>query len=280
MTLELDIPEEEGLDEGAPIIEVRGLVSKFGDNIIHDGLELTVRRGEVLGVVGGSGSGKSVLLNTLIGLKRPDGGTVRLFGRNLDRATSRQWDAIERRWGVLFQSGALFSNLTVRENVAAPMVEHTQLSKADIRRLADLKIMLVGLPADAANKCPSELSGGMRKRAGLARALALDPELLFLDEPTSGLDPIGAGAFDDLIADLSDSLGLTVFMITHDIDSLYAICDRVAVLADKKIVAVAPIKTLEKSSHPWIREYIMGPRGRAAEHATDGPKSRGGARGA
>lgn len=277
MSLEFDIPENEELEDGVPVIEVRGLVSKFGSNVVHDGIDLTVRRGEVLGVVGGSGSGKSVLLNTLIGLKAPDGGSVRLFGRDLRRTSNRQWDDMERRWGVLFQSAALFSNLTVRENVAAPMVEHTRLSKGEIRRLADVKIALVGLPPEAAIKRPSELSGGMRKRAGLARALALDPELLFLDEPTSGLDPIGAAAFDELIKDLSDSLGLTVFMITHDIDSLYAICDRVAVLADKKIVAVAPIKELEKSDHPWIREYFLGPRGRAAEHAEGGARSGGGA---
>ncbi len=271
MSTDVELAEKQGLDEGAPPIEVRGLVSKFEDHVIHDGLDLTVKRGEVLGVVGGSGSGKSVLMNTLIGLKIPDGGTVRLFGRDLQRATGRQWGEMERRWGVLFQSGALFSNLTVRENVSAPMAEHTRLSKADIRQLADLKIALVGLPIEAANKRPAELSGGMKKRAGLARALALDPELLFLDEPTSGLDPIGAAAFDELIADLSDSLGLTVFMITHDIDSLYAICDRVAVLADKKIVAVAPVAELERSNHPWIKEYFLGPRGRAAQRAEGGP---------
>jgi phospholipid/cholesterol/gamma-HCH transport system ATP-binding protein len=259
------------LDEDAPPVEVRGLVSRFGDTLIHDGLNLKVRRGEVLGVVGGSGAGKSVLLNTLIGLKQPDGGEVRLFGRNLERASSRQWNAIEQRWGVLFQQGALFSNLTVRQNVAAPMYEHTTLSRAEIRRLADLKIAISGLPADAAHKKPSELSGGMKKRAGLARALALDPELLFLDEPTSGLDPIGAAEFDELIADLSDSLGLTVFMITHDMDSLYAICDRIAVLADKKIVAVGTTSELERSDHPWIKEYFLGVRGRAANRNEGGP---------
>jgi phospholipid/cholesterol/gamma-HCH transport system ATP-binding protein len=263
--------DEDPLDEDAPPIEVKGLVSRFGDLVVHDGVDLTVKRGEVLGVVGGSGAGKSVLLNTLIGLREPDGGEVRLFGRDLARASERQWGAIERNWGVLFQQGALFSNLNVRENVAAPMFEHTTLPKAEILRLADLKISLVGLPPEAGLRKPSELSGGMRKRAGLARALALDPELLFLDEPTSGLDPIGAAEFDELIADLSDSLDLTVFMITHDMDSLYAICDRVAVLADKKIVAVAPVAELERSTHPWIREYFLGPRGRAAEKAEGGP---------
>jgi phospholipid/cholesterol/gamma-HCH transport system ATP-binding protein len=262
------------LREDVPPIEVRGLRSEFGAQLIHEGLDLTVKRGEILGVVGGSGAGKSVLLNTLIGLKRPDGGEVKLFGIDVEKATHAEWLAIERRWGVLFQQGALFSNLTVRENVQAPMVEHTMLEKGEMKRLANLKIALVGLPPEAADKKPAELSGGMRKRAGLARALALDPDLLFLDEPTAGLDPIGAGAFDELIADLSDSLGLTVYMITHDLDTLYAICDRVAVLADKKIVAVAPIEELEHSDHPWIREYFLGPRGRAA-HKEEGPGLKG-----
>ncbi|MCC7268028.1 MAG: ABC transporter ATP-binding protein [Caulobacteraceae bacterium] len=256
-------PEDE-LNEDAPPIEVRGLVSRFGDNVIHDGLNLRVKRGEVLGVVGGSGTGKSVLLNTIIGLKDPDGGAVKVYGRDINRATARQMEAIERRWGVLFQQGALFSNLTVKQNVAAPMFEHTRLSRGEIWELADLKIALAGLPLDAGDKKPAELSGGMRKRAGLARALALDPALLFLDEPTAGLDPIGAAAFDDLIAELSDSMGLTVFMITHDLDSLYAITDRVAVLADKQVVEVAPVAELEKSDHPWIKDYFLGPRGRAA----------------
>ena len=253
------------LDESAPPIEVIGLVSRFGDNTIHDGVDLKVRRGEVLGVVGGSGSGKSVLLNSVIGLKVPEDGAVKLFGQNIEHASRRKWKAIERRWGVMFQQGALFSNLTVRQNVAAPLFEHTSLSRNEIWELADLKIAMSGLPMSAALLKPSELSGGMRKRAGLARALALDPELLFLDEPTAGLDPIGAAAFDDLIKDLSDSLDLTVFMITHDLDSLYAITDRVAVLADKKVVAIAPVEELEKSDHPWIKEYFLGPRGRAAD---------------
>jgi phospholipid/cholesterol/gamma-HCH transport system ATP-binding protein len=271
MTVESDFEGKDGLSDAAPPVEVRGLVSRFEDFVVHDGLDLKIKRGEVLGVVGGSGAGKSVLLNTLIGLRQPDGGEVLLFGRDLAKASGRQWGAIERRWGVLFQQGALFSNLTVRENVAAPMFEHTAMSKQEVYELADLKIAMVGLKPEAAHRKPSELSGGMKKRAGLARALALDPELLFLDEPTSGLDPIGAGEFDELIADLSDSLGLTVFMITHDLDSLYAICDRVAVLADKKIVAVAPIAELERSDHPWIKEYFLGPRGRAANKAEEGP---------
>lgn len=248
----------------APPIEVKGLVSAFGDQVIHQGLDLTVESGEVLGVVGGSGAGKSVLLNTIIGLKLPDAGEVKVFGQDINRISDRQMGGIEQRWGVLFQNGALFSNLTVRENVAAPFFEHTTLSRPDIYELADLKIALTGLPGRTGDLKPAELSGGMRKRAALARALALDPDLLFLDEPTSGLDPISAGAFDELIRDLSDSLGLTVFMITHDLDSLYAICDRVAVIADKKVVASGTIPELKTLNHPWIQEYFNGPRGRAA----------------
>jgi len=259
----------DALDDESHPIQVEGLVSRFGDATIHDGLDLTIERGEVLGVVGGSGAGKSVLLNSIIGLKVPDGGAVKLFGHDMRTANRRRWTSVERRWGVLFQQGALFSNLTVRENVAAPLFEHTKLPKREIEELADLKIALTGLPARAADLKPAELSGGMRKRAGLARALALDPELLFLDEPTAGLDPISAAAFDELIKDLSDSLDLTVFMITHDLDSLYAITDRVAVIADKKVVASAPVAELEHSDHPWIKEYFLGPRGRAA----GGPKT-------
>ena len=252
------------LEGPGPVIEVKGLISAFGDHVVHDGLDLTVKRGEVLGVVGGSGTGKSVLLNTIIGLKRPQAGVIRVFGQDTAHVSERRWNAIERRWGVLFQGGALFSNLTVQENVAAPLFEHTDLSRKEVYELADLKIALVGLRPDAGSLKPAELSGGMKKRAGLARALALDPQLLFLDEPTSGLDPIGAANFDELIRDLSKSLDLTVFMITHDLDSLYAITDRVAVIADKKIVAAAPVQKLENSDHPWIREYFLGPRGRAA----------------
>ena len=256
--------DEQLLDQDGPAIQVLGLCTKFGDHVVHEGLDLTVKRGEVMGVVGGSGSGKSVLLNTLIGLRNPDAGAITVFGQELQRASRRRWSALERSWGVLFQAGALFSNLTVRENVAAPMFEHTSLSRHDAYQLADLKIAMVGLRPEAGSLKPSELSGGMRKRAGLARALALDPELLFLDEPTAGLDPIGAAAFDDLLKDLSDSLDLTVFMITHDLDTLYKITDRVAVIADKTVVAVAPVSELEASDHPWIREYFLGDRGRAA----------------
>ena len=264
-----------GLDLAAPPIEVTGLISKFGDNVVHETLDLTIPRGQVVGVVGGSGAGKSVLLNTIIGLREPQGGSVRIFGQDIRYARRRQWTAIERRWGVLFQQGALWSNLTVKENVAAPMFEHTTMHRAEIDELADLKIALAGLPAGAGALKPSELSGGMIKRASLARALALDPELLFLDEPTSGLDPISAAAFDTLIDDLSDSLRLTVFMITHDLDSLYTITDQVAVIADKKVVAMAPVRELEHSDHPWIKSYFQGDRGRAAaaighEHSAQG----------
>lgn len=265
--------DEELLDQSGPAIEVRGLKSVFGEHVVHENLDLTVKRGEVLGVVGGSGTGKSVLLNTIIGLRNPDEGQVTVFGQQLWRASRRRWSALERSWGVLFQGGALFSNLTIRDNVAAPMFEHTKLSKREAYELADLKIAMVGLRAEAGSLKPAELSGGMKKRAGLARALALDPELLFLDEPTSGLDPIGAAAFDELIRDLANSLDLTVFMITHDLDSLYAITDRVAVLADKHVVATAPVAELERSDHPWIKEYFLGDRGRAARDARTGTKA-------
>jgi len=258
---------DDGVDEAAPPIEVKGLRSAFGDHVIHDNLNLTIPRGEVVGVVGGSGAGKSVLLNSIIGLKRPEAGVVRIFGTDIRHARRRQWTAIERRWGVLFQQGALWTNLTVKENVSAPLLEHTDMQAAEIGELADLKIALAGLPPGSGALKPSELSGGMIKRAGLARALALDPELLFLDEPTSGLDPISAAAFDELIRDLANSLDLTVFMITHDLDSLYAITDEVAVLADKHVVAMAPVRELETFDHPWIREYFLGPRGRASGRA-------------
>lgn len=257
-------PAERKPTDGEPLIEVEGLLSQFGERVIHQDLDLTVPRGEVLGVVGGSGTGKTVLLNTIIGLKQAEGGTVRLFGHDTGEMTKAQAAEIERRTGVLFQQGALFSSLSVLDNVASPLVEHTDLPKGLIRDLAEMKIAMVGLKPEAAHLKPAELSGGMRKRVGLARALALDPELLFLDEPTAGLDPIGAAAFDELIRNLSDDLDLTVFMITHDLDSLYAICDEVAVLADKRVVEKAPVQELERSSHPWIKDYFLGPRGRAA----------------
>src|SRR6201991_4952361 len=229
------------------VIRVRGLTNRFGATTVHEDLDLDVRRGELLGVIGGSGTGKSVLLRSIVGLNKPVAGEIEVFGEKLNDLSREERIGIERRWGVMFQDGALFSTLSVRENVMTPMLEHTKIPHQLMRELADLKIRLAGLELEAAAKSPGDLSGGMRKRAALARALALDPDLVFLDEPTSGLDPISAGAFDELIRDLSKSLGLTVFMITHDLDSLYTICDRVAVLADKKIVAIAPVRELEKS---------------------------------
>lgn len=247
----------------APPIRVTGLRTEFGDTLIHDDLNLDVKAGEILGLVGGSGSGKSVLLNTILGLKTPDAGKVELFGHDIQEGGER--DEVERRIGVLFQNGALFSALTVQENVEAPFLEHSDLSMELVGKLAALKIKLAGLPEDAGAKKPAELSGGMRKRAGIARAIALDPALLFLDEPTSGLDPIAANEFDELIRTLRDALGLTVFLITHDLDTLHAICDRVAVLAERKVIAVAPVEDLERSEHPWVRDFFQGPRGRAAQ---------------
>jgi phospholipid/cholesterol/gamma-HCH transport system ATP-binding protein len=253
-------------DSGTPVISIRSLVTRFGKQTIHDGLDLDVRRGEVLGVVGGSGSGKSVLLRTVVGLNRPVAGRIQVLGEDTQGLSDADRRRLESRWGVLFQSGALFSSLTVAENVKVPFREHSHLSTRLIGELTALKIAMVGLPPDAGAKYPSQLSGGMKKRAGLARALALDPELLFLDEPTAGLDPIGAGAFDELIRSLQQSLGLTVFLVTHDLDSLAAICDRIAVLVDKKI-KVDTMERLLDDPHPWIREYFHGPRGRAARHA-------------
>ncbi len=247
------------------IITIRGLKNSFGDQIIHDDLDLDVRRGEILGVVGGSGTGKSVLMRSIIGLQVPDAGDVQVLNENMIGREEDEAKNIRRRWGVLFQNGALFSTLTVAENVEVPIREYFPFIKPPLLdEIASYKIAMSGLPANAGPKFPSELSGGMRKRAGLARALALDPELLFLDEPTAGLDPIGAAAFDDLIMALQKRLELTVFLITHDLDTLWAICDRVAVLADKKVVAVGTIEELLALDHPWIQEYFNGPRGRAA----------------
>lgn len=245
------------------IISIRGLKTQFGSTVIHDGLDLDVRRGEVMGIVGGSGTGKSVLLNTIVGLNRQTAGTISLFGKDLDRLNETETRQIKTRWGVLFQQGALFSSLTVSQNIQVPMKEFTDLSPAMRNELTALKVSMVGLPHDACGKYPSEISGGMRKRAGLARALALDPEILFLDEPTAGLDPIGAAAFDTLIGDLQKSLGLTVVMVTHDLDSLYAITDRIAVLVDHHIT-VGTLNELLQNPHPWIQEYFRGPRARAA----------------
>lgn len=248
-------------------IKIRGIKNRFGDQIVHDGVDLDVRSGEILGVVGGSGTGKSVLMRSIIGLKRPDEGDVFIYGEPMVDRDDNDPEArdIRRRWGVLFQGGALFSTLTVAENVQVPIREfYPDLAETLLEEIAAYKVVMTGLPPEAGPKYPSELSGGMRKRAGLARALALDPMLLFLDEPTAGLDPIGAAAFDQLTLNLSRTLGLTVFLITHDLDSLYAICDRVAVLADQKVVAVDTIDALLKLDHPWIQSYFRGPRGRAA----------------
>jgi phospholipid/cholesterol/gamma-HCH transport system ATP-binding protein len=248
-----------------PIIEVHGLKNAFGDQIVHDGLDLEVCRGEIFGVVGGSGTGKSVLMRSIIGLQTPVEGEVTVFGESMVGRDEEEAKHVRRRWGVLFQGGALFSTLTVAENVQVPIKEfYHGIDQELLDEIAAYKIAMSGLAVDAGAKFPSELSGGMRKRAGIARALALDPELLFLDEPTAGLDPIGAGAFDQLILELRDALGLTVFLITHDLDTLYAICDRIAVLADKKVVAVGTIEELLALDHEWIQEYFKGPRGRAA----------------
>ena len=250
-------------DKKDVIIHISGLVTGFGKKIIHDHLDLDVYRGEVLGVVGGSGSGKSVLLRTIIGLNRPREGTIEVFGKRTGFAEGHRMRALEVRWGILFQEGALFSSQTVAENIQVPLREYTSMSQELMDEIAAMKIALVGLPPDTGEKYPSELSGGMKKRAGLARALALDPELLFLDEPTSGLDPISADQFDKLIAELQESLGLTVFMVTHDLDSLSAVTDRIAVLVDKKI-KTGTIEELRKDTTPWIHEYFSGPRGHAA----------------
>ncbi len=243
------------------VLRVRGLKVGFGDKLVMNGLDLDLYRGEVLGFVGASGAGKSVLTRTILGLIPKRAGVIEVYGQDIDAMTHAERDRIEQRWGVLFQQGALFSNLTVKQNVQAPMREHLGISKRLRDELAMLKIALVGLPPDAAAKYPAELSGGMIKRAALARALALDPDILFLDEPTSGLDPIGAGEFDDLIATLQKTLELTVFMVTHDLDSLYAICDRVAALGEGRVIQVGPIAELLLSDDPWLKAYFHGKRG-------------------
>jgi phospholipid/cholesterol/gamma-HCH transport system ATP-binding protein len=246
-----------------PVVQVQGLRTRFGTQVVHDGLELAVYQGEVLGVVGGSGAGKSVLLRHILGLLRPEFGKIEVLGHDIWRLSARERYQLQARQGVLFQGGALFSSLTVAENIQAPWRERLRLPEGLVQQLTGLKLDLVGLPHDACHKFPAELSGGMRKRAGLARALALDPEILFLDEPTAGLDPIGAAAFDRLIGGLQRSLGLTVVMVTHDLDSIAAICDRVAALVDKHAV-VGTLEELRNLDHPWLRAYFDGPRGRAA----------------
>ncbi|MGH6871942.1 MAG: ABC transporter ATP-binding protein [Rhizomicrobium sp.] len=248
------------------VIRVRGLVNGFGGSVIHDHIDLDVMRGEVLGVVGGSGTGKSVLLRSIIGLNKPLEGSIEVFGQETVGMETDELRGLQLRWGVLFQEGALFSSQTVAQNIQVPMRRWTTMSQSLMDELAALKLTMVGLPPDAAKKFPSELSGGMKKRAGLARALALDPELLFLDEPTAGLDPISASQFDELVKGLQESLGLTVFMVTHDLDTLRATTDRIAVLV-KKQIKVGTIETLVHDSDPWIHEYFSGPRGRAALEA-------------
>jgi len=251
--------------EGDYPIVVEGVRNVFGDHVIHDGLSLKVKRGEILGVVGGSGTGKSVLMRSIIGLQVPEAGRIEVLGEDITAARGDEDIDIRSRWGVLFQGGALFSTLTVAENVEVPLKEFYPEISDELRdEIARFKVVISGLPPEAASKYPSELSGGMRKRAGLARALALDPELLFLDEPTAGLDPIAAAAFDQLTLALQETLGLTVFLITHDLDTLYEICDRVAVIADRQVIAVGTIPELLAMDHPWIQEYFNGPRGRAA----------------
>lgn len=257
-----------------PPIVVKGLVNQFGEFRVHDGLDLEVQRGEILGVVGGSGTGKSVLMRSIIGLQRPTEGRIDVLGRTITAVDLDKKIGVRRRWGVLFQGGALFSTLTVGENVEVPLRQFYPDINDELRRdIARYKVLLSGLPEEAIAKFPSELSGGMKKRAGLARALATDPELLFLDEPTAGLDPIGAAAFDRQTKELQETLGLTVFLITHDLDTLYEICDRVAVIADKKVIAVGTIEELIATGHPWIEDYFNGPRGRSALATHDRDKA-------
>ncbi|MGO1246383.1 MAG: ABC transporter ATP-binding protein [Oceanisphaera sp.] len=251
------------------IIEVQNLVSRFGSHVVHDQLDLSVYRGEILGVVGGSGTGKSVLLRSIVGLRQPNGGTVQLLGHNiLDLAQAKQ-QQLQQRMGVLFQKGALYSSLTLQENIALALIEQVGLSRQEAAALAMIKLGLVGLARTAADKYPAELSGGMVKRAALARALALDPDILFLDEPTAGLDPIGAAAFDRLLLTLRDALKLTVFLVTHDLDTLYACCDRVAVLSQQRVLVVDSLPKVALTDDPWIRDYFRGPRGRSAQQSAD-----------
>ncbi len=264
----VDRADAENAADEKPIIRVRGLANSFGSQVVHKDLDLDVMPGEILGVVGGSGSGKSVLMRAILGLRRPQAGTIEVLGVDALSDNARASRRIERNSGVLYQNGALFSSLTVSENTMVPLKEYYPDLPAElVQDLAMLKIRLSGLPDNAGAKFPSQLSGGMVKRAALARALALDPALLFLDEPTSGLDPISAAAFDKLILSLQQSLGLTVFLITHDLDTLYTICNRVAVIADGRVLVTAPLAEVEKFDHPWVQEYFHGPRGRAAQGA-------------
>ena len=244
------------------IIQVRDLLVGFGDQTVLDGVSLDVYRGEILGIVGASGGGKSVLLRTIIGLLHKWRGSITVFDKELDRLSLEELQALERRWGILFQQGALFSSLTALENVQFPMREHLDLSQTLLEEVAAAKLEMVGLGPEDGRKLPAELSGGMVKRVALARALALDPEIVFLDEPTSGLDPIAAGEFDSLIGTLQQTLGLTVFMVTHDLDSLHTVCNRILVLADRKVVATGPIAAMLECEHPWVKAYFRGKRSR------------------
>ena len=248
-------------------IKVRSLENRFGEHVVHESLDLDLLNGEILGVVGGSGTGKSVLLRSIVGLKRPDGGSVEVLGINLSELSDKERSQVERRFGVLFQQGALFSSLNLQENVALPLIEHAKLAREDAERIARVKLSLVGLEPEAALQYPDSLSGGMIKRAALARALALDPDILFLDEPTAGLDSIGAAAFDQLLVTLRDALGFSVFLVTHDLDTLYAACDRVAVLSQKRVLVVDTIGNVAQTEDEWIQDYFHGPRGRAAEQS-------------
>jgi phospholipid/cholesterol/gamma-HCH transport system ATP-binding protein len=245
------------------VLRLKGLTTRAGGRVLQRDINLELYPREVLGVVGASGTGKSVLLKTIVGILPPASGTIELFGRNLGRLTLREFERVEERWGVMFQDGALFSSLTITENIAVPIKERLDLPRHLLEEICALKVALVGLPPDAGGKFPAALSGGMRKRAGLARALALDPPLLFLDEPTAGLDPIAANEFDRLVRDLKESLGLTVFMVTHDLDSLIAIADRIAVLVDGTI-RIGTMDEMLSDPHPWIHAYFRGPRGRSA----------------
>ena len=256
-----------------PLIRVRGLVNRFGQHRVHENLDLDLYPGEILGVVGGSGTGKSVLLRSIVGLLRPRAGRIEVFGADFQQLPDRARSQVERRFGVLFQRGALFTSLTLQENVALPLIEHAKLTRTDAEALARVKLALAGLTGEAATQYPAELSGGMIKRAALARALALDPEVLFLDEPTAGLDPIGAAAFDRLILTLRDALGLSVFLVTHDLDTLYAVCDRVAVLSRQRVLVADRLDIVAATDDEWIHDYFHGPRGRAAHRAAHSEES-------
>ena len=254
------------MSSNAAVISVRDLSVGFGDATVLDRATLDVFEGEILGFVGGSGAGKSVLMRTIIGLLPKRHGSIEVLGTDLAAVNDDERRAIERRWGVLFQQGALFSSLTALQNVQFPIREYLKLSPRLIEEIALAKLEMVGLNADVRGKYPSELSGGMVKRVALARALALDPDIVFLDEPTSGLDPIGAAEFDALIRTLQRTLGLSVFMVTHDLDSLHTVCDRIAVLSEGRIIATGPIETMLASEHPWLKSYFRGKRGRLVQH--------------